>query len=293
MYSSQVASRRKDLASLRSKLADARKKQFEAEKKARKAVEALGKVSSPSQFSSRSRDLERAQKSVADCERKVAEVEKDIVRKESSLHSAEKSLDSAQRDQQKKDDRAAEKRRKADLAHIAEMERAQRQTIAAPSLEPHMPARRRISSSRAALDETYDVCLSFAGQQRDYVERIASDLKGHGLKVFYDQDEDIAPILWGKDLGEVLDYVYREGSRLCVMFISADYAEKAWPVHERRSALARAIEEDDYVLPARFDDTELPGLRPTVGYLDLRDTAPNVLVQFVLKKLEGVVPGPA
>jgi hypothetical protein len=30
--------------------------------------------------------------------------------------------------------------------------------------------------------------------------------------------------------------------------------------------------------PARFDDTELEGLRPTVGYLDLRKIAPETLV---------------
>lgn len=104
-------------------------------------------------------------------------------------------------------------------------------------------------------------------------------LKEAGLKVFYDQDEDITAMLWGRDLGEVLDHVYREGSRLCVMFISDDYADKAWTRHERRSA----IEEDEYVLPARFDDTELPGLRPTIAYVDLRQIASATLVEFVVK----------
>lgn len=104
--------------------------------------------------------------------------------------------------------------------------------------------------------------------------------------MFYDQDEDIAPKLWGRDLGEYLDYIYRQGSRFCLMFISGDYAEKAWTTHERRSALARVVEEGgDYLLPARFDDTELPGLRPTTGYVDLREIAPHTLVGFVLKKL--------
>lgn len=129
------------------------------------------------------------------------------------------------------------------------------------------------------------MCLSFAGEQRNYVERIAARLKGAGLKVFYDQDKDIAAQLWGRDLAEVLDYVYREGSRFCVMFISADYAEKAWTRHERRSALARAVQEDEYVLPARFDDTALPGFRPTIGYVDLREVAPATLVAFILQKL--------
>ena len=122
-------------------------------------------------------------------------------------------------------------------------------------------------------------------EQRDYVERIAVALKDAGLKVFYDQDKDIATLLWGRDLPEVLDYVYRQGSRFCVMFISADYAEKAWTRHERRSALARAVEEDEYVLPARFDDTALPGFRPTIGYVDLREIALATLIEFILQKL--------
>lgn len=69
-------------------------------------------------------------------------------------------------------------------------------------------------------------------------------------------------------------------------FISADYAAKAWTRHERRSALARAVEEDEYVLPARFDDTELPGFRPTIGYVDLREIAPATLVEFVIRTCE-------
>jgi hypothetical protein len=70
------------------------------------------------------------------------------------------------------------------------------------------------------------------------------------------------------------------------MFISRDYADKAWTRHERRSALARAIDEEaEYVLPARFDNTELPGFRPTIGYVDLREIAPATLVEFVLNKL--------
>lgn len=41
------------------------------------------------------------------------------------------------------------------------------------------------------------------------------------------------------------------------------------------------------MLPARFDDTELPGFRPTIGYLDLREIAPATLIEFVVAKLGG------
>ncbi len=214
----------------------------------------------------------------------AADLEKKAADKQKALSSAQTSLERVQREQQKRDDREAERRRRADLDHLKAMERARRQTTVLPeTLHPRVVPPR---PSRHGFGETFDVCLSFAGEQRDYVERIAAALKEASLKVFYDQDRDIAAMLWGRDLGEALDYVYREGSRFCVMFISEDYASKAWTKHERRSALARAVEQDEYVLPARFDDTELPGFRPTIGYVDLREIAPATLVNFVLAKLK-------
>ncbi len=50
--------------------------------------------------------------------------------------------------------------------------------------------------------------------------------------------------------------------------------------------MARAIEEEgEYVLPARFDDTELSGLPPTTAYLDLNAIAPATLVEFIVEKV--------
>jgi hypothetical protein len=40
----------------------------------------------------------------------------------------------------------------------------------------------------------YDVCLSFAGEQRAYVEQVAHILHDRGKKVFYDGDETVQ--LW-------------------------------------------------------------------------------------------------
>jgi hypothetical protein len=287
-YTSQVNRLSTELAALRSKLADERKRLAEANTKAMKAVEALSRVTNASQMSSKARDVERHQKAAAAIEKKAADLEKKVADKQKAQSSAQNSLDRAQRDQAKKDDREAEKRRKADLDHLKTIERARRQAISLPEqVQPRVvvPPAPAAAQAARAFTETFDVCLSFASEQRDYVERIAVALKDAGLHVFYDQDRDIAAMLWGRDLGEVLDLVYREGSRFCLMFISADYAEKAWTRHERRSALARAVEEDEYVLPARFDDTELPGFRPTIGYVDLREIAPATLVEFVLTKL--------
>lgn len=134
----------------------------------------------------------------------------------------------------------------------------------------------------------YDVALSFAGEDRDIVEEIANILKNSGVSVFYDRYREVN--LWGKDLAEHLDEIYRRKSRYCVIFISKHCAEKMWPTEERRSALARAVEQKgEYILPVRLDDTEMPGIRPTIAYLDIERYPPPRLAEALLEKL-GVTP---
>ena len=135
----------------------------------------------------------------------------------------------------------------------------------------------------------FDVAVSFAGEDRELVEEIVSRLKDAGVRVFYDTDYQAA--MWGEDLVEYLDQVYRLKARYAIMFISRFYAEKMWTRHERRSALARALEQRSaYVLPVRLDSTALEGLRPTLGYLDARLVGPDGIVSATLAKLTGTPP---
>jgi hypothetical protein len=141
-----------------------------------------------------------------------------------------------------------------------------------------------IPPNEIASDWEYDVCLSFAGEQRAYVEQVALRLRREGIRVFYDDHERVS--LWGRDLYEYLDWVYQRAARYCVLFASADYARKNWPTHERKSVQARALRDRNvYLLPVRFDDTEIPGLRSTIGYIDLRNTEPDELGELILEKL--------
>lgn len=130
----------------------------------------------------------------------------------------------------------------------------------------------------------YDVCLSFAGEDRKYVRAVAESLKSHGVRIFFD---DYAQVdIWGKDLYVHLDEIYRNTARYCVLFASKHYAKKVWTNHERQSAQARAIKQQaEYILPAKFDSTDIPGLRPTVGYIDLRKTGPTKLAELIIEKI--------
>ncbi len=132
----------------------------------------------------------------------------------------------------------------------------------------------------------FDVALSFAGEQRDYVKQVATILEGKGLKVFY--DEFYQSQLWGKDLGEYLQQVYYSKAGWCIMFISNEYLAKMWPSHERQSAVARQVKQrGEYILPVIFDDgLEVPGVNFTIGYQDARKLKPEQVAELFLKKLE-------
>ena len=133
-------------------------------------------------------------------------------------------------------------------------------------------------------DSDYDVALSFAGEDRPYVQQVAAVLHQIGVKVFYDEYHRVN--LWGKDLYSHLDDVYRKKSRYCVVFVSKAYKKKLWANHERQSAQARAFRSrKEYILPAKFDVTEIPGLRPTQGFIDLRTVGPKELAWMIVEKL--------
>jgi hypothetical protein len=138
--------------------------------------------------------------------------------------------------------------------------------------------------SRRSKPFDYDVCLSFAGENRSFVRRVAASLKEHGIRVFFDEYEEAA--LWGRDLYSHLSDVYERSARFCVLFASRQYARKVWTNHERQSAQARAIREHaEYILPARFDKTAIPGLRGTVHYIDLRRTSATKLADLIRAKI--------
>jgi len=130
----------------------------------------------------------------------------------------------------------------------------------------------------------YEIALSFANEERDYVKQVADLLIQSGVKVFYDAFEEEK--LWGKDLYTYLTEIYKEKALYTIMFISSNYAQKLWTNHERRAMQARAFQESaEYILPARFDDTEIPGILPTIGFISLLNRSPQDFVEIINRKL--------
>jgi hypothetical protein len=130
----------------------------------------------------------------------------------------------------------------------------------------------------------YDVAFSFAGEDRMLVEGLADAMKAMGFRVFYDKYEEA--VLWGKDLYQHLDDVYRNKAKFCVIVASRAYAAKVWTKHELQSAQARAInDKHEYILPLRIDETDIPGIRPTTAYINIRGRTIEDLASLLATKI--------
>jgi len=144
------------------------------------------------------------------------------------------------------------------------------------------------SDSSEVLRFDFDVAVSFASSERTQAERLALLVKNAGFRVFY--DSFYPEQLWGKDLVVFFDEIYRKRSKFCVIFVSQEYLDRMWTNHERKSAQARAIQEkgNEYILPVRVDDSELPGLQPTIGYLGLKEFGIDRIAEILVAKLKSV-----
>ncbi len=141
------------------------------------------------------------------------------------------------------------------------------------------------ANNTTSQDYEFDIALSFAGEDRPYVDDVAEALKLRGIRCFYDLHQEVN--LWGKDLYQYLDDLYKNKARYCVVFLSENYSKKLWTNHELRSAQERAFAENqEYILPARFDDSSIPGIRATIGYIDLNGRNAKEFAELIIKKLE-------
>lgn len=135
----------------------------------------------------------------------------------------------------------------------------------------------------------YEVAFSFAGEDREYVEKVAIFLKKQKITVFYDYFEE--ENLWGKNLVAYLEEIYTHKSKYCVIFISKYYAQNEWTCYESASAMVRMLENNvkqkEYLLPVKFDETKVAGILGTIGFVDGRKKTPEELGNLIIKKLYG------
>jgi hypothetical protein len=113
----------------------------------------------------------------------------------------------------------------------------------------------------------YDVVLSFAGEEREYAQAIGDKLRVNGLVVF-DEDLDKGN-LRAPDLASHL-YQINQQSQYYILLASKAYADKM--SYEDQAAREWIISKkvEQYILPIRCDDTQLPGLPENIKYFGIQ-----------------------
>ena len=128
----------------------------------------------------------------------------------------------------------------------------------------------------------FRVALSFPGEQRAYVERVAAELD-HLLgsdACFYDRFYEAQ--LARPNLDALLHRIYGERSDLVVAFVCAEYKEKLWCGIEWRKIRERGATGDDRELMyVKLGEGEVTGMTLLDGYVDGREREPEEVARMI------------
>lgn len=134
----------------------------------------------------------------------------------------------------------------------------------------------------------FDVAISVAGPDRPVAAAVVDALRQEGITVWYDQDQENVPDLWGEDVPSALAEVMAERARFVMVFLSEHYTESQWTKFELSIASSAAVRRRTaYVLPVRVSETVGPvvGLSNMIGFIDLATSTPEQIAQALKAKL--------
>jgi hypothetical protein len=133
----------------------------------------------------------------------------------------------------------------------------------------------------------FDVALSFPGETRDYIERVAEQLVSSlgPNRVFYDKFYQAQ--LAVPNLDTVLQKLYGESCRLVVAFLSKDYATKKWCGIEWK-AIREILhkKEDESVMYVKFDSADIPGVFSYDGYIDASNHSEIEVASMINQRIQ-------
>lgn len=135
-------------------------------------------------------------------------------------------------------------------------------------------------------EKRFRVALSFPGERRDFVKKVADYLceRLGKDKVLYDQHFEAEFALINLDTH--LQRLYHDDSDLLAVFLCAEYAEKEWCGLEWR-AIRDLIKkgQDSAIMLLWFDDAEIDGLYSIDGYVDIADREPEEIAALILERV--------
>ena len=156
--------------------------------------------------------------------------------------------------------------------------------------------------------QKYDVAVSYASEQRPYVERFVARLQSQKMRVYYDRNAQAKMV--GKILDQELHRIYLQESNCCILFLSNAYVEKPVtryesqiilsenlfvekPVtrYESQIILSENLFKENFMYIFKFDDVTLPGLNRNFVYSSAAEfPEPEAYSNFIYEVIRGKKP---
>ena len=134
----------------------------------------------------------------------------------------------------------------------------------------------------------FDVALSFPGTARkDLIEEIVKHLEKLLGPHRYFYDKNYQAQLARPSLDIFLQALYRNRSKLIVVFSGGDYQESKWCGIEF-SAIKEIInsKEKSRIMYVRLDEGEVEGIFSTDGYIDIKQYNPARIAELIVERLK-------
>jgi len=134
---------------------------------------------------------------------------------------------------------------------------------------------------------SFEVALSFPGEVRPLVEEVVGHLERLIGPNAYFYDNNYVSQLARPALDILLQDIYRNRSKLVVVFLSADYQRKNWCGIELR-AIRDIIAEREHnrIMFVRTDDGAVEGVFATDGYVDARRFSAADIAHFIQERVQ-------
>jgi|LGVF01.1.fsa_nt_gb hypothetical protein len=133
----------------------------------------------------------------------------------------------------------------------------------------------------------FEVALSFPGEIRSYIEPIVAELEREVGPNSYFYDNNYKAQLARPSLDTLLQDIFRNRSKLIVIFLCKKYQEKEWCGIEFR-AIKEIImsRQHEKIMFVKMDDGTVEGVFKTDGYIDARSHGPKEVAWFIKKRIE-------
>jgi hypothetical protein len=144
------------------------------------------------------------------------------------------------------------------------------------------PWARDVTKAVDITTHSFDVALSFPGEVRPLVEKIALELERLIGPNSYFYDNNYVSQLARPSLDILLQDIYRNRAKLVVVFLGSDYQNKDWCGVEFRAIREIMMgKEHKRIMFIRTDDGNVEGVFKTDGYVDARKFSARDIATFI------------